>query len=611
LQDLRLRYAPTLTMAFEDDDLGDLSGLMGDDYGHGYADDDGDPNVKPKEPPAPSVKNAQAVTQTSISVIYPPQKQFLTKLVIQCLPVAMIPPAEANPFGAFATTAAAGGRIVQPEDPVKSDNSKFESLESGVEYIFRLVATNPSGTAYGKPSKPFITMPATPPAPDFAYASAKSVSIKFPAQGPTIAKLGIEMAVWCAEPFAASNKKKGLLTDTSKHIGTRTTGLVRNLHPGRPYVFRLVVTNRAGTVNGPASKPIKTLPKAPPPPREDTAKRTDTTIGLKFAEQGDGITKLTLQYAILAGKSTFDDIKKNGGKEMTLPDAQTLTEYTVKRLTPDKNYVFRLIAHNASGKSTGQIMGPIKTVTYTPDMLDKSGWLFEVAGNSKKTLGRRLSSRKSTSAAKFWYTIDGKLLSWSDKINGEEVGFLHLGKVAEVTLQGNVVDLKLKGAKAKSITLMGNSDDPNQTNEQLMETWKNSFTKAITGEVAKELQAASAAKTGGKKKKKKKKPAAIQADKLSDDEDEPAPAKKAAAKKAAAKPAAAADDDDSDDDDGGGFGDADEDDEEEGGFGDHGMEESDDESDDGGFGDESDDEVGFGEAESDDDDFGGAYEDSD
>lgn len=122
-------------------------------------------------------------------------------------------------------------------------------------------------------------------APTFAYASAKSVSIKFPAQGNGITKLAIEMAVWCAEPFADSNKKKGLLTDTSKHIGTRTTGLVRNLHPGRPYVFRLQVTNHAGTVVGPASKPIKTLPKAPAPPREDTSKRTDTTIGLKFAAQ--------------------------------------------------------------------------------------------------------------------------------------------------------------------------------------------------------------------------------------------------------------------------------------------------------------------------------------
>ena len=104
-----------------------------------------------------------------------------------------------------------------------------------------------------------------------------------------------------------------------------------------------------------------------------------------------------------------------------------------------------------------------------------------------------------------------------------------------MTLQGNVVDLKLKGAKGGSVTLMGNSDDPNTTNEQLMEGWKSSFVKAITGDT-KELQAA---KSGGGGKAKKaagpKKPAAIAADELSDDEDA-APAKAKAAAKPKSKP---------------------------------------------------------------------------
>ena len=142
--------------------------------------------------------------------------------------------------------------------------AKFDNLEPGAEYIFRLVATNPAGTARGQPSRPFVTLPSTPPAPEFAYASAKSVSIKFPAQGGQITKLGIEMAVWCADPFGPKNKKKGLLTDTSKNIGIRTTGLVRNLHPGKPYVFRLVVSNRAGTSIGPPVRAVALLGPCPP-----------------------------------------------------------------------------------------------------------------------------------------------------------------------------------------------------------------------------------------------------------------------------------------------------------------------------------------------------------
>ena len=98
---------------------------------------------------------------------------------------------------------------------------------------------------------------------------------------------------------------------TSSH----SEGLVRNLLPGRPYVFRLVVSNRAGTSTGPSSMPIKTLPRPPAAPREDPTVRTDTTIGLKFEAAGTSVTKLTLQYAILAGKVTFDNLKANGVRE--------------------------------------------------------------------------------------------------------------------------------------------------------------------------------------------------------------------------------------------------------------------------------------------------------
>lgn len=570
----------------DDDSLGDLSAVMGEDYSHGYDDADGDPNVKPRAAPPPSVRDASMVAQTSIVVRFPPMKQFLTKLVIQCMPTEKISAEDMKdkkPFKGFSTEDAVGGRIVQfskGDEAVKVEEAKFENLDPGTSYLFRIVCTNPAGKSSGKPSKAFYTLPATPPAPEFAYASAKSVSIKFPAQGKNITKLGIEMAVWCADPFSEANKKKGLLTDTSKSIGIRTTGLVRNLLPGRPYVFRLVVSNRAGTSTGPSSMPIKTLPRPPAAPREDPTVRTDTTIGLKFEAAGTSVTKLTLQYAILAGKVTFDNLKANGGRNVTLPDAQTLSSYLVKRLQPDKNYVFRLIAHNVSGKSTGQICGPIKTVTFTPDMLDKSGWLQELPNTKgKKTLSRRLSSSKGKTK-KFFYTIDGKLLSWSAEPNGEEVDFLHLGKVAEVTLQGSALELKLKGKDKGSLALIGNSDDPNVTSEQLMEGWKDALIQAITGQaaVSEELKAAATVTAQ-----------AIKPDELSDDED-------IVDDIGAAKPTGKGDDDD--EEDAGGFGDADEDEDEDdaGGFGGAAFEDSDEESDGGGFGgaEESDDEEEFG-----------------
>ena len=81
--------------------------------------------------------------------------------------------------------------------------------------------------------------------------------------------------------------------------------------------------------------------------------RSDTTIKLRWKPLGAEITKLVMQYAILNGKNTFVDVKKNGGKDCVLADPQSIESYVVKRLKPDTDYVFRLIAYNASGKSTG------------------------------------------------------------------------------------------------------------------------------------------------------------------------------------------------------------------------------------------------------------------
>jgi hypothetical protein len=50
---------------------------------------------------------------------------------------------------------------------------------------------------------------------------------------------------------------------------------------------------------------------------------------LKWDAFGTEITKLALQYAILNGKATFTDLKKNGGREITLSNPQVTGEYVV------------------------------------------------------------------------------------------------------------------------------------------------------------------------------------------------------------------------------------------------------------------------------------------
>eukprot|EP00035_Acanthoeca_spectabilis_P021302 m.437476 g.437476 ORF g.437476 m.437476 type:complete len:550 (-) comp18116_c0_seq1:3555-5204(-) len=479
-------------MAFDDDDLGDLSAIMGEDYGHGFDDGDGDPNVKPVRANAPV--QGKKSKQDKLFIKFQPQKQYLTKLVIECIPMSKIdgwgPGFKGDPFAGFTTSI---GRIVQPADPINADNALFENLAPGEGYIFRLVATNPSGTTRGAPSKLMFTLPNDPPVPELNYATGKSVSIRFPAQGPNITKLSIEMAMWCADPFGAENKKKGLLTDTSEHIDKRTSGLVRNLKPGTAYVFRLLVTNAGGTVAGPSSKPIKTLPRMPPAPREEIAARTDTQVKLRWDAFGHEITKLALQYAILKGKDTFTDLKKNGGRQITLSNPQETGEYVVKNLKPETNYVFRLVASNSSGQSTGEMLGPIKTVSFSPEMMDKSGWLYLVSTGAGKA--KRRGSIRNKGPPKYWFTLDSKLLSWHEGINEEELGYLHLGKVTKIEVKGDVVSAHLRSAKKLTFQLKGFTDVPTKTAADVALDWAKAIDAALKGEtqapeVKEELQAA-------------------------------------------------------------------------------------------------------------------------
>eukprot|EP00040_Diaphanoeca_grandis_P017993 m.94635 g.94635 ORF g.94635 m.94635 type:complete len:586 (+) comp26741_c0_seq1:139-1896(+) len=567
-------------MMDDDDSLGDLADVMGSDYNHGGDFDAGDPNIKPRTPAAPEKNIKKKVKHGTIHVKFPAQKQWLTKLVVQCLPCKFITEDKKNnPFALFTS---ANGYIVQPKDPGTATTAKFDKLPDGGQYIFRLVATNPSGTVYGHHSASIFTLPKVPPAPEFGYASAKSVSIKFPPQGLGITKLSIEMAVFCADPFGPDNKKKGMLTDTSKHIVTRTSGLVKNLKPGVQYVFRLVISNPAGSVTGSQSMPIKTLPKKPFAPREETTGRTDSTIQLKWAPLGHEISKLVLQYAVLSGKDTFENVKKNGGRDITLSNPQDINGYTIKSLKASTNYVMRLIAYNSSGKSTGEICGPIKTVTFAPDMLDHSGWLYEIPSGkgAKPAKGKRKMSFRKAETPKYWYTIDGKLLSWAATVGGEEINYLHLGKTKAVQVQEADIILPLKDtAKTKTqsaLCLRAFSDDPNIDDKGIAKKWGEALHHARTGEKAVEAEMKAAAMVQA---------VAIDGDDLDAIDRDVAEE--------------AEDDEDGgfeeDEDFGGGFGDDDDEDDEDdggGGFGGGGFDEDEDDE-------EDEDDTGFGEVDED------------
>jgi len=117
----------------DDDSLGDLADVMGSDYNHGGDFEAGDPNIKPRQPAGPTRNQKKKVKHGVIHLSFQDQKQWLTKLEIQCLPCKFITEdKKANPFAVFTSQ---NGFIVQPKDPGTAKSAKFDKLPDGGQYI--------------------------------------------------------------------------------------------------------------------------------------------------------------------------------------------------------------------------------------------------------------------------------------------------------------------------------------------------------------------------------------------------------------------------------------------------------------------------------------------
>lgn len=514
----------------DDDLLDDLDlGEMGND--DGYDDSKGDPNVKPKSAKA-VLEDESKRSISTLRVKFPPQEQFLTKLVVQAMPLLNVENRAGDAFAEFSPQK--GGKEVTPEgEATTAEYADFDGLMPGMPYVFRLKCTNPAGTTTGKNSKPILTMPAAPPAPTFLHAKASSIFIRFPENSrggkQQVSKLTIGVAkAGPADPFAPKNKP-GAMSDASPNAATLKQARIQKLTPGTLYVFRITVENSAGATVGAISAPMLTAPGPASRLREDSKHRKSDQVMLKFAKHGQHLSHLTIQYAMLSGgakKQTFEQLMKANGKQVPVPDPSTITQFAVTGLEGNKKYVFRLATKNKSGISIGAVFGPVTTVEHAPEMLDKSGWITEVPPPEKKKggLARRLSSRTAAKGKKYWYVIDGRLLNWfSDVKMTEEIGFLHLSKLKRITYvpdkdgQARVFSLLLK--TGQKITLQCESSDPNLTTHDYTMGWMSAIQRALAG-IQKSMAEFKKEEAAGKKEGRRASIKAADEDELEDDEDD-------------------------------------------------------------------------------------------
>ena len=110
--------------------------------------------------------------------------------------------------------------------------------------------------------------------------------------------------------------------------------------------------------------------------------------------------------------------KARGGVELKVPQPLDTNVMKVHNLRPETRYVFRAVAKNEAGTTRSPDMAaPIQTLRYAPPRGDRSGWLVVLpdrrkSGGTVKTLGRRFSLRGKRGPDRFFFVLDGTLLSW-------------------------------------------------------------------------------------------------------------------------------------------------------------------------------------------------------
>lgn len=129
--------------------------------------------------------------------------------------------------------------------------------------------------------------------------------------------------------------------------------------------------------------------------------------------------KLEAMPASVGFANGFDASAQCGGKSAKVKNPLENNFGTINGLEPSTSYVFRMVATNEAGTTTGPVSVPISTLRYAPPRGDKSAWLYVLPDRKKasgvKSIGRRLSLRKFKPTL-YFFVLEGALLTWFKEV---------------------------------------------------------------------------------------------------------------------------------------------------------------------------------------------------
>eukprot|EP00047_Mylnosiga_fluctuans_P011015 m.19282 g.19282 ORF g.19282 m.19282 type:complete len:318 (-) comp3420_c0_seq1:62-1015(-) len=227
-------------------------------------------------------------------------------------------------------------------------------------------------------------------------------------------------------------------------------------------------------------------PRTPQAPTDLPHQRTATSITLTWEPQRQHLVSLVIQAMpaeLAAPVDPFGNfsLKKTGCVFLEVGDPQLASQMTFSDLKPGAEYIFRLVARNPRGTTNGHPSAPIMTLEYSPERGDISSFLYMHPSRDAKA-SRRLSFR-SQRRTYVWVVLDANLLTWSDSVDGKEIGRLLMTEVKcvlsdEGTTENKVISIL--DTKGREYNFEAESRDPKHTSAELCSRWLAKLRAALT-----------------------------------------------------------------------------------------------------------------------------------
>ncbi len=253
------------------------------------------------------------------------------------------------------------------------------SLEANTKYVYRVVATSSAGTSTAAPDQSAQTLPNAPVVTNDAPGTVTQTSVVMKghvnnegAEAGSACKFVIALQSAPGTPIAEPACDVTPVTgSTSTAVEATASGLSAN----SKYVYRVIATNTGGTSTGTPDQATQTLPNAPAITNDAPGTVIQTSVVMKGHVNNEGAEAGSACKFVIALQSAPGTPIAEPACSLTpvTGSASTAVEATASGLTANSKYLYRVIATNSGGTTTGAPDQKLSTLVNPPSVISGAG----------------------------------------------------------------------------------------------------------------------------------------------------------------------------------------------------------------------------------------------